>query len=62
MNKIIKSALSFLIVFVVFMITSCVNTKQTVLENFFKTLNIPAETSTDLNLKTSYSYSSFFFW
>lgn len=58
MNKIIKSALSFLIVFVVFMITSCVNTKQTVLENFFKTLNIPAETSTDLNLKTSYSYAN----
>ena len=58
MNKIIKSALGFLIVLVAFMVSSCVDNKQTTLENFFKSLNIPTETSTDLNLKSSYSYAN----
>mgnify|MGYP003548580353 CR=1 FL=1 len=58
MDKIIKSALSFLLVLVVFMVSSCGKTKQTTLEDFFKSLNLPAETSSDLNLKTSYSYDN----
>ena len=53
MDKIIKSALSFLLVLVVFMVSSCGKTKQTTLEDYFKSLNLPAETSSDLNLKTS---------
>ena len=58
MDKIIKSALSFLLVLVVFMVGSCGKTKQTTLEDFFKSLNLPTETSSDLNLKTSYSYDN----
>ena len=58
MDKIVKSALSFLIVLVVFMVSSCGKTKQTTLENFLNSLNIPTETNTDLNLNTSYSFDN----
>lgn len=58
MNKPIKYSLYLLALLFVFIISSCSKTQQTVLENFFKHLNIPAETNVDLNLKTSYQYQN----
>ena len=58
MNKIVKSVLSLLIVFLTCVVSSCGKAQQTTLENFFKSLNIPTETNTDLNLYTSYNYEN----
>ena len=58
MNKIVKSTVIFLLVLVSFMVSSCSKNQQTTLEKFFNSLNIPTETSSDLNLTTTYTYEN----